>query len=147
MADGGELVDAVLVFDRGRAFHAVGSALDGEVERGAHVVHLNGDVLHAVAVEHEALHVVMARPQRRRDDERDAALFEHVPRFLLLLRFEPGVGHDIEAERVPVEKRALPCVPHEESHVIDLAKRDVLHDGPSGEAILSRRLDSRCGFG
>ena len=107
----------------------MGTAFDRKIVGGSHVVHLNGNVGDAVAVEDEALNFGMAGPQRRDEYERDAALLHDVGGLVLHLRLEPGVGDNVEAEGVPVEERTLPGVADEEANVIDLAKRNVLHDG------------------
>ena len=49
-ADGGAFVDAEVVLQGLRRLHGHGAAADGLVEGAAHVVHFEGDVLHAVAV-------------------------------------------------------------------------------------------------
>src|SRR5262249_49169582 len=50
-------------------------------------------------------------------------------RFILLPRFEPGVGDDIEAEGIAVEVRRLPGIADEEADVIDTTQGESVFGG------------------
>ena len=61
-ADRGVFVDAVLVFQQRRPDDADGAAARGRVVGRGHVVHFQGDVLHAVAVLDQPLRFGMLGP-------------------------------------------------------------------------------------
>src|SRR5262249_62062492 len=94
----------------------------------------------AVAVEHQPLHVRVLRAQWRDEHERDPALLQDVPGLVLHLGFEPGIRDHVESESVAVEERALPGVPDEKPHMVDLAKGDI------GEAHGKHRCPSPSGW-
>ena len=120
-ADGGGLVDAELVLQLFAAGAPPRRRAHGFVEGSGDVVHLEGDVLHAVAMLDEPLRLGMLARERRDEHERDLPLPQDVARLVLMFGFEAGVGDDVEAEGVAIEVRRLPGVADEEADVVDAA--------------------------
>ena len=117
-------VGAVVVFEFGGGRDADGAVADGILEGVLDVVHFEGDVLDAVAVEHEPHVVRIVGAQRRREDKRNLPLFQHVSGFVLDACFEPSVSDDVETERIAIEICRLLGVADEETHMVDAAQRE-----------------------
>ncbi len=115
----GDFERTELVFERARRAGGSGAAGHGGLEGRRNVIDLQRDRLDAVAVGHEPLGVGVQGRQRRCQDKRDVSLAQHIGGFGAHPGLEPRVGNHIEAERVAIKIRRLPCIAHEHSHVVD----------------------------
>ena len=121
--DLGEADRAALVGLLPRLADARGAALRGLAVGVLDVRHRQGDHLHAVAVGGLVGADLVARRQRAREHEPDAALLEHVRGAVAHAGLEARVGDLLEAERVDVEERRLDRVAHVELDVVDAVQR------------------------
>src|SRR5262249_45026064 len=124
-ANGRVLVNAVFVFQQVGRNDSDGAAGDCGFIRLAHVVHFQGNVLNAVAVQDEPLRLRMLRAKRRRQYKGNVTLLEDVASLMPRARLQTGVSDHVETEGIAIEIRRLPSVADEEAHVIDAAKGNV----------------------
>ena len=125
--DGSQLVDTGFILqERGRR-HGDGAARDGAFKSGRHVIHLQGDVLNAVAVQNQTLALGMIARQRRSQDKSDISLAQNVTGLVSQPRLQPRIGHDVETKGVSIKVSRLPRISDKKPNMID---------APQGQNIL-----------
>jgi hypothetical protein len=100
--------------------------------RLAGILHLEGRILHAVAVDVRVPRDLVFGTERARDHQADRPLLEDVRCPVADARLRPGVRNRLEAERLLVEVGALLRVPDPQLDVIPaLEGHEVLaHESP-----------------
>ena len=122
-ADGGVLVDAVLVFEQRRRRDADGAALQGRLRKRS----ATSSTSRAMSCTPSPCWTSRwlsgcSGPSGETSTKRDVALAQDVARLVLQPGFQPGIGDDVEAEGVAIEIRRLPGVADEEADVVDAAQ-------------------------
>ena len=125
---------AVLVAQRLGLAHAARAARGGLAPGRFGVVHPQGDVAHAVAVQPDVIGDRMIGRQRRGQHEADLVLHQDVRGAVARAGLRPAIGRQAESERGAVIVRRLARVAHVELHVVGAVERK--------EILLSLRWDA-----